>query len=179
MNTRKFLIGSGVSVAVLAGGVFAWSALSPTGPSYAAGVVARQADFGGHGGWHGGHGRGHKRGMRMICSDRRNQSVENGLAFVEGFVNFTPEQEPAWKELAQSVRAGSATIGKKCEDLKDSQAPQSAPDKLAQFETMATTGLGILQQIRPAFDRFYRALSDKQKKAIDNAISHRGKRHWK
>ncbi len=174
MNTRKILIGSGVAAAVLTGAVFAWSSVWPTAPSYAAGVVARQAHFGGHGGWH--HGRGHGRGMAMICSERRDQRIEHGLAFVEGFVNFTPEQTAAWSELTDAVRAGSASIGEKCEELEKAGIPESAPDRLRQFESLATTGLGILQRIRPAFERFYASLSDKQKKAVDDLISHRGRR---
>ena len=103
MNTRKVLIGSSVAVAVLAGGAFAWSTVWPTAPSYAAGVVARQADWGGPGGWHRGHGGHHRRGMAMICGDRRDKRIEHGLAFVEGFVNFTPEQTTAWGELTEAA----------------------------------------------------------------------------
>ena len=174
MNTRKILIGSGVAAAVLTGAVVAASSIWPTAPSYAAGVAARQVHFGGGGGWR--HGRGHARGMAMICSDRRDQRIEHGIAFVEGFVNFTPEQTTAWSELTDAVRAGNASIGEKCEELENSGEPKSAPDRLQRLETLASTGLGILQRIRPAFERFYATLSDKQKKAVDDLISHRGRR---
>ena len=172
MNTRKILIGSGVAAAVLSGAVFAWSTIWPTAPGYAAGVVARQVDFAGHGGWH----RGHGRGMAMICTDRRDRRIEDGLAFVEGFVNFTPDQTTAWSELTQAIRAGSATIGEKCQEMENTDTALSAPDRLARVETLATTGLAILQRIRPAFDRFHATLSDKQKKALDGLMSHHGRR---
>jgi len=171
MNTRKILIGSGVAAAVLSGAVVAWSTIWPTAPSYAAGVVARQASFAGHG-----HGRGHGRAMAMICTERRDRHIEDGLAFVEGFVNFTPEQTAAWTELTRTIRAGSATIGEKCDELEKTDTPVSAPDRLARFEGMATTGLAILRRIRPAFERFHATLSDKQRKALDDLISHRGRR---
>ncbi len=174
MNTRNILIGSGVAAAVLTGAVVAGSAIWPTAPSYAAGVAARQVHFGGGGGWR--HGRGHGRGMAMICSDRRDERIEHSLAFVEGFVNFTPEQTTTWGELTKEVRAGSALIGEKCEELENAGIPDSTPDRLQRFESLATTGLGILQRIRPAFERFYASLSDKQKKAVDDLISHRGRR---
>lgn len=176
MNTRKILIGSGVAAAVLIGGVVAWSTVWPNAPSYAAGVVAQKVHFGGRGGWHDGDGRGHARGMEMICSDRRDRRIENGLAFVEGFVNFTPEQTTAWSELTDAVRAGSATIGESCEELENAGVPESALDGLRHFEAMATTGLDILQRIRPAFERFYATLSDEQKKALDDLIAHRSGR---
>jgi len=41
---------------------------------------------------------------------------------------------------------------------------------------LASTELTILQRIRPTFERFYATLSDKQKKAIDGLMSHRGRR---
>ena len=176
MNTRKILIGSGVATAMLTGAVVVGSSIWPTAPSYAAGVVARQVDFGGPAGWRHGHGRGHARGMAMICSDSRDERIEHGLAFVEGFVNFTPEQTTTWGELTEAIRAGSATVGEKCVELDKTGAPESAPERLQRFESMATTGLGILQRIRPAFDRFYATLSDKQKKAIEDLISRRGRR---
>lgn len=172
MKTRTILIGLGAGVAMLAGAVFVW----PTAPTYAAGVAVRQVHFGGHGGWHRGGGRGHGRGFAAICSDRRNQGIEHGLAFVEGFVNFTAEQTAAWNELGEAVRAGSAAIGEKCKELEATGMPTSTPERLARFEAMATTGLGILKRIRPAFDRFYATLSDKQKKALDSLITRRGPR---
>jgi hypothetical protein len=171
MNTRKILIGSGITATALAGAIFAWSTIWPTAPSYAAGVAARHAQFSGHG-----RGHGHGRGMAMLCSDRRDRKLEKGLAFVEGFVNFTPEQTTAWTELSETVRAGSATIGEKCATLEKAEMPVSAPERMAHFEAIATTGLAILKRVRPAFDRFYATLSDKQKKALDNLISHRGRR---
>jgi hypothetical protein len=176
MNTRKILIGSGVAAAVLTGAVVAGSTIWPNAPSYAAGAVARQVGFGSHGGWHRGEGRGHGRGMAMICSDRRDERLENVLAFVEGFVSLTPEQTEAWHELTGTVRAGSAIIGEKCTQLEEAGTPQSAPDKLARVESMASTGLAVLQRILPAFEGFYTTLSDKQKKALDDMIAHRGQR---
>ena len=176
MNTRKILIGTGVAATVLTGAIFTFSAVMPHAPSYAAGVVAQHANFGGHGGWHQGHGRGPGRGLAMICSDRRDQGIENGLAFVEGFVNFTPEQANAWSELSGAVRGESATIGETCEEMEKADPPQSAPEKLARAETLGAAGLGMLQRIRPVFERFYATLSDTQKQALDNLISHRGQR---
>lgn len=176
MNTKKILIGTGVAAAVLTGVAVVGTSIWPTAPSYAAGVAARQVHFGGHGGRRHGHGRGHARGMAMICSEGRDKRIEHGLAFVEGFVNFTPEQTTAWGELTDAVRAGSATIGEKCAEMEKTGMPESAPDRLQRFEALASTGLGILQRIRPAFERFYTTLSDKQKKAIDDLISRRGRR---
>jgi len=178
MKTRNILISVGAAAAILATTtVVAW----PTAPSYTAGAIVAQAPVGvaaahWRGGWRRGYGPGHRRGFQAICSERRNEGIEHGLAFVEGFVNFTPEQGAAWKDLGEAVRAGSATIGEKCKELKAAGMPQTAPERLARFEAMATAGLGILKRIRPAFDRFYATLSEKQKKALDGLISRGGRR---
>ena len=172
MKTRNILISVGTAVAILATTtVVAW----PTAPAYTAGALIGQAPVGAvaahfRGGW--GRG-GHRRGFEAICSDRRNQGIEHGLAFVEGFVNFTPEQTTAWNELGAAIRAGSASVGEKCKELQAAGEPRTAPERLARFEAMATTGLDILKRVRPAFDRFYTTLSDKQKKALDGLIEHR------
>jgi hypothetical protein len=172
MNTRKFFIGTGVAAATLAGAFVAVSTVWPSAPGYAAGVIARQVHFGGEAGWR--HERPH--GLAMICSDRREHRLEAGLAFVEGFVNFTPEQTAAWTELADAVRGGSASIGEACAELDLADTSASAPERLARFETLAATGVDILRRVRPAFDRFYATLSDTQKQAIDDLIAHRGRR---
>lgn len=175
MKTRNILIGVGAAAAILgATTVVAW----PTAPSYTVGAVVAQAPVGTvaahfRGGWRRG---GHRRGFEAICSERRNEGIEHGLAFVEGFVNFTPEQTTAWNELGAAIRAGSASVGEKCKELRAAGEPRTAPERLARFEAMATTGLGILQRVRPAFDRFYTTLSDKQKKALDGLIQRRGGR---
>ena len=176
MNTRKILIGSGVAAALITGAVVVESSIWPTAPSHAAGVMARQVHFGDHGGWRHGHGRGHARGMAMMCGEGRDERIKHGLAFVEGFVNFTPDQTTTWSDLTKAIRVGSATIGEKCEEMEKTGMPESAPDRLLHFEALASTGLTILQRIRPAFERFYATLSNKQKKAIDGLMSHRGRR---
>jgi hypothetical protein len=175
MKTRNILIGVGAAAAILgATTVVAW----PTAPSYTAGAIVAQAPVGAvsaH--FRGRMGPGHRRGFEAICSERRNQGIEHGLAFVEGFVNFTPEQTTAWNELGAAIRAGSASVGEKCTELRAAGEPRTAPERLARFEAMATTGLDILKRVRPAFDRFYATLSEKQKKALDGLIEHRRGRH--
>jgi hypothetical protein len=177
MNIRKVLIGTGVAIVMVTGTAVTVSTLWPQAPSYAAGVVAQRVQFGGeHGGWHRSHAHRGGRGMAALCSDRRDQKLEHGLAFVEGFVNFTPEQTTAWNELGAALREGSATIGETCAELETAGKPQTAPEKLARFEAMGATGLAVLQRVRPVFDRFYATLSEKQQKALDDLMSRGGRR---
>lgn len=118
-------------------------------------------------GWHGGD-RG--RFAEVVCSDARDQTLEDRLAFVESFVDFTDEQEPAWQQLTSAIRAGSARVGEACAELE--AIDTTAPAHLARVELILSTGLDIVQQVRPAFERFYAVLDDDQKAALDKLASH-------
>jgi hypothetical protein len=121
-------------------------------------------------GWrHGWHGGGHGRFAEFACSDARDEILEDRVAFVESFVDFTDEQEPAWQQLAAAVRAGSAKVGEACGEL---EAPDpTAPAHLARVELILSTGLDIVQEVRPAFEQFYAVLDDDQKAALDKLVS--------
>jgi hypothetical protein len=121
-------------------------------------------------GWrHGWHGGGHGRFADHVCSHARDEILEERLAFVESFVDFTDEQEPAWQQLTAAIRTGSAKVGEACAEL---EAPDpTAPAHLARVELILSTGLDIVQQVRPAFERFYAVLDDDQKAALDKLVS--------
>ena len=160
-----------VGLATLLG---AWFMVQPSGPAYAAGALYRQAHFDGHHDRHRGHGtfRG-RRAFAMVCSDQRERRIKAATGFVEGLVNFTPEQEKPWKDLTRAIDEGSAKIGQTCEKVVPEGADLSAPEHLARIETVMEAGLTVVQNLRPAFAAFYESLSDKQQKALESLMSHR------
>jgi hypothetical protein len=124
-------------------------------------------------GWrHGWRGEGHGRFAEIVCSDARDEMLKDRLAFVESFGEFTPEQEPAWQQLTAAIRAGSAKVGKACTEFESLNTPATAPARLARVELMLSTGLDIVQGVRPAFEQFYAVLDDDQKAALDRLASH-------
>ncbi len=171
---KKTLIVTGAIVIGLATVLGGWFTIWPSGPSYAAGALYRQAHFGNDYGNFRHHGmfREH-RTVARLCSDKRNRSIEAVTGFVEGFVNLTPVQMDPWKKLTEAVAEGSAMIGKACEEVTLKAETQATPQKLAQIETLLETGLSIVQKVRPAVADFYGVLSDTQKKALDDLIAHR------
>lgn len=163
-----------VGVTALLGG---WFMIQPSGPAYAAGALYRQAHFDGDHNWH--RGRGHHRGqhaIKMVCSSHRDQTIETVTGFVEGFIDFTPEQEKSWKELTQAVDEGSAIVGQTCEKMAPKDATLSASENLARIETVLETGLSVVQRLRPAFASFYDSLSDKQKNSLERLLAHKHRR---
>ena len=121
-------------------------------------------------GWrHGWHGGGHGRFAEHVCSDARDEILDERLAFVESFVDFTDVQEPAWQQLTAAIHAGSAKVGEACAEL---EAPDpTAPAHFARVELILSTGLDIVEGVRPAFEQFYAVLDDDQKAALDKLVS--------
>ncbi len=163
-----------VSALSIAGLSLTWGGLDAAQPiksSLAAGIAAGKAHFGGRhdGGWRGGDRGGH--GLGRICGERRAERIDDLVAFVEGFVDFTPAQTQAWNNVTEAVRAGSASIDQTCSDLAKGDRPETAPERLARVETIMATGLDVVQRIRPAFTAFYQTLTEKQRKAIDDLIA--------
>lgn len=97
---KKTFILTGAIVIGLAGVLGGWFTLWPSGPSYAAGALYRQAHLGGDHGNFRHHGKfGGHRAVASLCSDKRNRSIESVTGFIEGFVNLTPAQTGPWKKL--------------------------------------------------------------------------------
>lgn len=129
----------------------------------------------GHSGWHrGGRHGGH--GLMRVCMAARGDRLDDMIGFVENIMEFSAEQQTAWDELAAALRRGKEGVVKTCGELREEGRPETAPARLAMVETALQTGLTAVQDVRPAFDKFYATLSDKQKSALDD-LAHRGRRH--
>ena len=167
MNTKKALIVSAVAGLALVGGLSlaapSWDAVRP---AFAAVGDGPGRHFGRHG-----HGGGHK--LMRLCSERRDERLADLVAFVESFVDFTPEQTGAWTGLTAALDSGSARIDTACGELRTAGRPETAPDKLARFEVLLGAGLDAVREIRPAFEGFYAVLDAEQKDAIDRLAMHR------
>lgn len=174
-RTMKILLGT-VAVIGIGGATFAFSGIAPQTMNTAKlELISSAVAAGGHGGYRG-HHRGGRHGMRMICSDRRAEKVEDAIGFAEAFFTFKGEQKTAWDGLAAALRDGSETIGKHCEAMKESGREDSATGKFARVETMLTAGLEVVQTVRPAFDKLYATLDEKQQTALDKMMRRGGGR---
>ena len=166
MNKTGILI-SGVIGLVAVGAVAATTlSLSSTVGAEVAGMRTASAMQGGYGWRHGNR-------MRHICSAMGGEKLEQGISFVEAFMNLTTPQQQAWEGLAQALRAGEQRVGDACGTMKDGQMPVTATEKLALVETVLSAGLDIVVTMRPAFYKFYGTLNDKQQKSLDDLLSRR------
>jgi hypothetical protein len=168
-RTKKILLGTAAAVAV-GGGVLAFSGVGGQEMNTAKlELISSAAAASGH---FRGHHRGH--GMKRICSDGRTEKLEDAIGFVEAFFSFNAEQKTAWDGLATALRDGSEAIGKNCAAMREAGGEKTATGKLARVETMLTAGLEVVKKVRPAFDRFYGTLDEKQRAALDKLIERRG-----
>ena len=178
MNRTRFLMLSAASVIGLT--VMATAPLSaqtrmtaPQGTMQGGVTQVHKAEYDGdddrRGGW--GHWR-HRRGHQMICSDFRDRKINETIEFVESFVDFTPPQKAAWDKLTAAVHSGSEQVGKACQDETLTKRPETSAERLDRAEKLLTVGLGIVKEVRPAYDAFYATLDDRQKKAVDRMFRH-------
>lgn len=175
-RTMKILLGT-VAVIGIGGATFAFSGIAPNTMNTAKlELISSAMASGGHGGGYRGHHRGGRHGMRMICSDRRAEKVEDAIGFAEAFFTFRGEQKTAWDGLATALRDGSTTIGKHCAAMKDDDSQKTVIGKFARMETMLAAGLEVVQTVRPAFDKLYATLDEKQQAALDKMIRRGGGR---
>ena len=172
-RTRKILFGTVAAVglgtaAFAASGVGSQTLNTAKLELISSAAAAAPGGFRGHR-----HGGGH--GMMRVCGPQRSEKLEDGIGFVEAFFSFNAEQKTAWTGLASALRDGSEAIGKHCEAMKDGKRETTATGKLARVETMLTAGLEVVQKVRPAFDRFYATLDEKQQAALNKIIDRRGR----
>ena len=166
MKFKRMIIVAAVAGVGLTAVFALWGGPGSRISSHAAEASIQYAHFGG------GDRMRHRGGrLSMLCSERRDQHIEDTLGFIESFVTFTTEQTAAWTDLTDAVQAGSASIGQACADTDLAFASQNAPEKLARLETLMTVGLDVVQQVRPAFEAFYAVLSQDQQKALDRIAS--------
>ena len=114
--------------------------------------------------------------LAMLCGPGRDDRIERMVDMVEGFANFTAEQQPAWVKLRDSVRAASGKLDTACASMREGGRDATPPVRLARVETMLGAGLEAVREVRPNFDAFYATLNDKQKAAIDRLIEGRHRR---
>jgi hypothetical protein len=174
MKRKKLLMAAGASVLALGLGAAAIEAAPTALSGQGQGMFAQHAGFGM--GRHGGDGGMGGHGMRGMCRGDHGDRIEAMTGVVDEFFDFTPEQSEKWDELTQALAAGQASMKAACGDVEEASEEGGASERLARMETMMSAGLGVIQDIRPAFEAFYETLTEAQQEALDGLFS-MGRRH--
>lgn len=81
-------------------------------------------------------------------------------------LKLTAEQRPLWDKVNASLQAASEREQQLCATLQG--GPATVLDRLSRREQFLSARLQGVQQVRPALEQFYRALTPEQKAIIDN-----------
>ena len=110
------------------------------------------------------------------CGPRAGSPMQRQINVIEGLMEFTPEQKTAWDELKSTIKTGQESLQKACEARKDADRPKNAVERFNRIEESMSTRLAVMRSVKPAFEKFYGTLSEKQQKAVDGMFTrgHRG-----
>ena len=98
--------------------------------------------------------------------------VEGRLAFLKTELKITPDQEPLWEALAQTLRANARTMAgmmPKGGTMAQGERP-SLPARLDRQEAFLTARLEALRATKEALLPLYAAFSDAQKRTADELV---------
>lgn len=100
--------------------------------------------------------------------------LDGRIAFLKAELKITADEEPAWNEYADAMRTNSQTMismrGTMMQMFRNSGQNRSVVDMLDfRIEAMKAR-LETLQELKPATEKLYNALSDEQKKKADEIL---------
>ena len=174
---KSMLVGAAVIAAAVAVPVMAWSDDNQS-------AQAGQAQEWHHGGEMWRH-EGMRPGMRDMDREANRspqQRCEEHLARRAGFVayvgarlNLTAEQKPLWDKVQAATQAAQDKQRQLCGTLKPAaeRGQETVLDRMNRREQRLTARLQGLQQVQPAMQALYQALTPAQKEIVDHPF-HRG-----
>jgi hypothetical protein len=178
MNKSTIAGAAMVAVAAVVVPVIAWSAGdNDSGQPQAGQQWSHDGGQGGpmHRGWMG-------RMMNWRRDVSPQQACEDRIARRAGFVayigaklNLTAEQKPLWDKVTAATQAAQDKERQLCAGLKPADQPgqETVLDRMSHREQMLSTKLQSLQQVEPAVQALYQALTPAQKAILDHPF-HRG-----
>jgi len=103
------------------------------------------------------------------------QAVESRIKTLHQQLHITPEQEAAWKNVAQAMRENATTM----EELRSQQAKSeqtaTAPDMINAYGKTTDAHADSIKKFAAAFDPLYDGMSAAQKKTADTVFRRRVK----
>lgn len=89
--------------------------------------------------------------------------------YVEAKLDLTPAQRPLWQHIAEAAQSAAEAQRSLCEKIPASAdvRPPTLPQALAMQQEMLAARLAELQQVQPAVNALYEALSPEQRLSLD------------
>jgi hypothetical protein len=99
------------------------------------------------------------------------ETVEQRIVTLHSALKITPEQEPKWAAVAQSMRENVAAMEKQVAETR-TKPPQhmTAVDDLQMYQKFAQVHVDGLKNLLSSFGTLYAAMPDAQKKVADGVF---------
>jgi len=105
---------------------------------------------------------------------KRDAAVEKHIDQLRAKLKITAVQEAQWNEVAATMRANAKDMDRAIDKRMAIAETATAVDDLKAYEDIAQTHANGVRKLTDAFSGLYSTMSDEQKKAADEAFSHRG-----
>lgn len=111
--------------------------------------------------------------MRMSPQQRCVERIARHagmIAYTIAKLNLTPQQRPLWDKVRSAMEAAADKQRQLCAALKprEERNRETVLDRLNTREQFLSARLQALQQVKPAMEQFYQALTPDQKAIIDH-----------
>lgn len=113
--------------------------------------------------------RAHKASMKVDPAQR----AEQHLVMLKGQLKLTAEQEPLWLAFSEKVKSEA---GKGMQAMRNQAVDTklTAPERMAQRQTMMQSHLTAMNSVHESFNRLYDALTPEQKAVADQQAARMG-----
>lgn len=102
------------------------------------------------------------------------QRVDERLDYMKYQLKITATQEPLWNAYAEKMKA-EAGKGMQAMQVPPADDKLSAPERMAQRQTLMEGRLAAMKGVHESFDRLYGALTPEQKVTADKLAGRMGK----
>jgi len=132
----------------------------------------------GHPGWHHRMGMMRKMGGWMRTPQQRCEAHiarrAAAVAYVVSLLDLTPQQRPLYAKVQSAMENTTDKMHQLCATLKpaDAQHPVTVLDRLKRREEFLQARLHGMQQVEPAMQALYQALTPAQKAIVDHPFRH-------
>ncbi|NOX43688.1 MAG: Spy/CpxP family protein refolding chaperone [Gammaproteobacteria bacterium] len=170
--TQVIVTSATVSILVLVASVGLFSYAVANGASTIPGNM--------HGGFKRMHmGNSHDEKMQHIksyCKEDGKQKLQHMVSYIEDRFELSDTQTQEWNKVVNALYSEENTIKVICDKILTKENHETTPARMELMETVVLTGLEAMQRVRPTVEVFYSSLDDKQKRTLDDLLSHRNHR---
>jgi protein CpxP len=107
-------------------------------------------------------------------AEKADKRLEERIKDLHTQLQITPQQEPLWSKVADTMRSNAQTMHGLYQDRMSKTESFNAVDDLKSYGDLAQAHADSVKSLESAFEPLYAALSDTQKKAADTAFRNGG-----